>query len=74
MLVDGVELCTHSEAWRRECEVRWAMRLPDKVRKPKVSKLDYLGLVEQQRGYDERMKLREEMVRRYKNGKTTQSA
>lgn len=69
VLVDGVELCTYSEAWRHECEVRWALKLPDKARKPRITKLDYLNGVEQQRGSAERTKLRNEMVRRYKNDK-----
>ncbi len=69
VLVDGVELCTYSEAWRHECEVRWALKLPDKARKPRITKLDYLNGVEQQRGSVERTKLRNEMLRRYKNDK-----
>jgi len=65
-MVDGVELCTYSEAWRFECEVRWALKLPDKARKPRITKLDYLNGVEAQRGTEARTKLRNEMVRRYK--------
>lgn len=65
----GDQVCTHSEAWRFECEVRWALRLPDKARKPRISKLDYLNGVEQQRGTEERTKLRSEMARRYTSGK-----
>jgi hypothetical protein len=65
----GQLVCTHSEAWRFECEVRWALKLPDKARKPRITKLDYLNGVEQQRGSVERTKLRNEMVRRYKNEK-----
>lgn len=64
--VDGKELCTYSEAWRFECEVRWALKLPDKARKPRITKLDYLNKVEDQRGTEERTKLRNEMIRRYK--------
>lgn len=70
VLVDGVELCTYSEAWRFECEVRWALKLPDKARKPKVTKLQYLINVEAQRGIDAKNTLRNEMLRRYKNAKT----
>lgn len=44
------------------------MKLPDKARKPRITKLDYLNGVEQQRGSVERTKLRSEMIRRYKNG------
>lgn len=65
-MVNGVETCTYSEAWRHECEVRWALRLPDKARKPRITKLDYLNKVEDQRGTEARTKLRNEMVRRYK--------
>lgn len=65
VMVDGVELCTYSEAWRFECEVRWALKLPDKARKPRITKLDYLNGVEQQRGTEARTKLRNEMARRY---------
>lgn len=64
--LDGREVCTWSEEWRFECEVRWALKLPDKARKPRITKLDYLNGVEQQRGTEARTKLRNEMVRRYK--------
>lgn len=67
--LSGQLVCTHSEAWRHECEVRWALKLPDKARKPRITKLDYLNGVEQQRGSVERTKLRNEMLRRYKNDK-----
>ena len=71
MLVDGNQVCTHSEAYRHDCEARWALKLPDKARKPKITKLQYLDSVEQQRGREERQRLRNEMLRRYKSGKTT---
>lgn len=71
VIVDGVEVCTYSEAWRFECEVRWAMRLPDKARKPRISKLDYLNGIEKERGTEARAKLRNEMLRRYKNEKSS---
>jgi hypothetical protein len=71
VVVDGVEVCTYSEAWRFECEVRWAMRLPDKARKPRISKLDYLNGIEKERGTEARAKLRNEMLRRYKNEKSS---
>lgn len=64
--VDGVQLCTYSEAWRHECEVRYALRLPDKARKPRISKLDYLNGVEKERGSEARYKLRNDMIGRYK--------
>lgn len=60
------ELCTYSEEWRFECEVRYALSLPDKARKPRITKLDYLMGVEQQRGTAERTRLRNEMIKRYK--------
>jgi hypothetical protein len=41
------------------------MRLPDKARKPKVTKLDYLVLVEKERGEPARKQLRSAMVARY---------
>ncbi len=63
--VDGKETCTYSEAWRHECEIQHAMRLPDKARKPKVTKLDYLVLVEKERGEPARKQLRSAMVARY---------
>lgn len=68
-VLDGREVCTWSEEWRHECEIRWALTLPDKARKPRITKLDYLNDVEKQRGTEARTKLRNEMVRRYKNGK-----
>lgn len=68
VLVGGIELCTHSESYRHECEVRWALRLPDKARKPKISKRDYLQMVEDKRGADGRLRLRTEMVRRWEDG------
>lgn len=66
----GQLVCTHSEAWRHECEVRWALKLPDKARKPRISKLDYLNGIEKERGTEARAKLRNEMLRRYKNEKS----
>jgi hypothetical protein len=50
VILNGQTVCTWSEEWRHECEVRWAMKLPDKARKPRITKLDYLNGVEQQRG------------------------
>ncbi len=62
----GVQVCTYGEEWRHECEVRWALRLPDKARKPRITKRDYLDGIEKERGTEARTKLRNEMVRRYK--------
>jgi hypothetical protein len=42
------------------------MALPDKATKRQISKVMYLNKIEDERGKDERLKLREEMVRRYK--------
>jgi hypothetical protein len=41
------------------------MRLPDKARKPKITKLDYLVMVEKERGELARKQLRSAMVTRY---------
>jgi hypothetical protein len=46
------------------------MKLPDKARKPKVTKMQYLLSVEERRGIEGKTKLRNEMLRRYKNAKT----
>jgi hypothetical protein len=67
--VDGKEVCTYSESWRHECEIRYAMQLPDKARKPKITKLDYLVLVEKERGEPARKRLRTEMAERYNRGR-----
>jgi len=40
--------------------------LPDKARKPRITKLDYLNGIEKERGLEARTKLRNEMIRRYK--------
>lgn len=64
--LEGQLVCTHSEAWRHECEIRWAMKLPDKTRRPRISKLDYLNGIEKERGSEARFKLRQDMLRRYK--------
>ncbi len=66
VVVDGKELCTHSKAWQAECEIRYAMLLPDKARKPRITKRDYLNTVEEKRGTEARLQLRAEMIRRYK--------
>jgi len=67
--VNGKQVCTYSEEWRAECELRYAMRLPDKARKPKITKLMYLDMVEKERGYPTRKAMRDEMVKRYMEGK-----
>ena len=67
--VNGKQVCTYSEDWRAECELRYAMRLPDKARKPKITKLMYLDMVEKERGYPTRKAMRDEMVKRYKEGR-----
>ena len=45
------------------------MQFPDRARKPKVSKLMYLDMVEKERGYPTRKAMRDEMVKRYKESK-----
>jgi hypothetical protein len=42
------------------------MLLPDKARKPRITKRDYLITVEEKRGIEARLQLRAEMIRRYK--------
>ena len=65
--VNGKQVCTYSEEWRQECEIRTVMRLPDRARKPKVTKLMYLD--EKERGYPTRIAMRDEMVKRYRSSK-----
>ncbi len=67
--LNGKEVCTYSEEWRAECELRTVMRFPDKARKPKVTKLMYLDMVEKERGYPTRKAMRDEMVKRYRGKK-----
>ena len=67
--VNGKQVCTYSEEWRQECEIRTVMRFPDKARKPKVTKLMYLDMVEKERGYPTRKAMRDEMVKRYRGSK-----
>jgi len=67
--VNGKQVCTYSEEWRQECEIRTVMRLPDRARKPKVTKLMYLDMVEKERGYPTRIAMRDEMVKRYRSSK-----
>lgn len=69
VVVAGKEVCTYSDEWKAECEIRTVMRLPDKARKPKVTKLMYLDMIEKERGYPTRQAMREEMVKRYREKK-----
>ena len=69
VVVAGKEVCTYSDEWKAECEIRTVMRLPDKARKPKVTKLMYLEMIEKERGYPTRQAMREEMVKRYREKK-----
>ena len=64
--LNGRQVCTYSEEWRQECEIRTVMRFADKARKPKVTKLMYLDMVEKERGYPTRKAMRDEMVKGYK--------
>ena len=66
VVVNGKEVCTYSDEWRAECELKTVMRFPDRARKPKVTKLMYLDMVEKERGYPTRKAMRDEMVKRYK--------
>jgi hypothetical protein len=45
------------------------MRLPDKARRPKITKLTYLDMVEKERGYPTRKSMRDEMIKRYRSSK-----
>jgi hypothetical protein len=65
-MLDGRQVCTWSEEWRHECEIRHALSLPDKARKPRITKLDYLNGIEDSRGVQERQKIREAMLKRWK--------
>lgn len=69
VMVNGKEVCTYSDEWKAECELRTVMRFPDKARKPKVTKLMYLDMVEKERGYPTRKAMRDEMVKRYREKK-----
>ena len=69
VMVGGREVCTYSDEWKAECEIRYAMRLPDKARKPKITKVMYLDMVENNRGYPARKAMRDEMVKRYREKK-----
>lgn len=65
---------TWSEAWRLECEARFALSLPDKSNNRKkgwkaVSKRQYLAGVREKRGQHGHDVLRAEMVRIWKQTK-----
>jgi len=62
---------TWSEEWRHECEVRFALSLPDKSdgrRKgwKAISKREYLGRVREKRGQAGYDRLRKAMVEQWK--------
>ena len=62
---------SYSEQWRRECEARFALSLPDKSDKRRkgwqaVSKREYLNNVRNKRGQAAHDELRAEMVRIWK--------
>ena len=62
---------TYSEEWRRECEARFALSLPDKSDKRKkgwqaVGKREYLQRIKDRRGQAAHDALRDEMVKQWK--------
>lgn len=61
-LPSGKQVGLQSEEWRHHCEVMRVMRMPDKARKGKVSKREYLELVRERRGDDAANRLRRDMV------------
>ena len=63
VLPDGRRVALHSDEWRHHCELLAVMRLPDKPRKNKMSKFEYLVLVRQKRGDDAADRLRRDMAR-----------
>ena len=68
---DGLQLDTWSEAWRIECEARFALSLPDTPDRRKkgwqaVSKRQYLAGVREKRGQQGHDVLRAEMLRIWK--------
>ena len=77
-LIDGTEVSSYSEEWRRHCEAMWVLdNLPDKsnrrLKKPKPSKLEYLSNVRDSRGVKGYEILRREMlwIHRERRGKRT---
>lgn len=68
---DSLQLDTWSEAWRLECEARFALSLPDTPDRRKkgwqaVSKRQYLAGVREKRGQQGHDVLRAEMLRIWK--------
>ena len=61
---DGRELGTYSEEWRRYCEARRVLR-----KRSKQSLNAYLDKVQELRGIEARLELREEMARLWKHRK-----
>lgn len=60
---DGREMGTYSEEWRRYCEARWLLR-----RKRSAKGFgQYLDKIQELRGIDARLELREEMARIWKH-------
>lgn len=67
LLPDGRQVSSYSEAWRRHCEARWALSLPDHHRiKAKLTKRRYLEQVRESRGKQAAEILRAEMLKQYK--------
>lgn len=67
-LPDGRQAGLQSEDWRHECEIVWALRLPDKVgpRSKKWTKAMYLAEVRLKRGDEAADKLRRDLLKRWK--------
>ena len=59
---DGRELGTYSEEWRRYCEAKRVLR-----KRKKESLNAYLDKIQELRGIDARLELREEMARIWKH-------
>jgi hypothetical protein len=65
---------TWGEQWRHECEIRFALSLPDKADKRRkgfagVSKREYLNGVLAKRGQAAHDRLRQDMLKRWKASK-----
>lgn len=55
---DGREMGTYTEEWRRYCEATWLLR----KKRAKRTRQDYLDLVQEKRGVQARLDLREELL------------
>jgi hypothetical protein len=55
---DGREMGTYTEEWRQYCEATWLLR----KKRTKHTRQDYLDLVQEKRGVQARLDLREELL------------